>query len=230
MAMKSFRQWISTLFVLVLLQSAMGGCSHTQQSQFYTLNPVQPGSAGSAAQNWSASTDSAAGTDVAVAKPPMTIAIMAVEIPDYLDRPQIVTRNTANEISLSEYERWAGDLRNDISRVLAETLSSELPRNRVFILNGRRAAPSTDYNISVQVKRFESMPGGQVWLEAQWSILGNTGQSVLLRGNTNLSEPTEGQNSSQLVSAMSRAVDRMGQQIARAVKEIMATPPTASRG
>ena len=89
--MKSFRQWISTLFVLVLLQSAMGGCSHTQQSQFYTLNPVQPGSAGSAAQNWSASTDSAAGTDVAVAKPPMTIAIMAVEIPDYLDRPQIVT-------------------------------------------------------------------------------------------------------------------------------------------
>jgi uncharacterized lipoprotein YmbA len=46
----------------------------------------------------------------------------------YLDRPEVVTRLTDTEFSVSETDRWGKPLDTSVSRVLTQDRSSELPR------------------------------------------------------------------------------------------------------
>ncbi len=206
--MKKYKPCILIALGLMLLQIFLGCGGRSPSSRFYTLNPVMRGDTGVAQRP-------------VVVKMPTTIGIMPIEIPDYLDRPEIVTRNSFNGLSLAEYDRWGGDLRNDIARVLAETLSTSLPSNRVIILSGRRSAPA-NYQLTVQVRRFEPMPDGRVRLAAQWSITENPGQTVLFRSNSDVSENVSGPGYQAIVDAMSRAVERLGQEITVPLKPVLA--------
>lgn len=198
-----------TLLALVLFPLILGGCGAGKSSRFYTLIPATPAPGASRI----------AGTSSA--GPPLNIGIMPVEIPDYLDRPQIVTRDAGSGLKVAEFDRWAGELQNDIARVLAETLSMQFPGQRVFILTGRRAVPA-DYRITLQVTRFDPSPGQSVWLKAQWAVLGKDGREVVVRGESDLTEPIAGQDYASTVAAMSRAVDQMGRQMADAMKPRLA--------
>ena len=71
------------------------------------------------------------------------VAVGPVAIPDYLDRPQILTRSGPSELQLAEFERWAGSLEKDVSRVLAENLSTLLEKDHVIVLRSR----ITSYNV-----------------------------------------------------------------------------------
>lgn len=192
------------LYGMVLLQLALGGCGRSAPVKFYTLSPV-------------ASSGSKAEIGDIGGSASITIGIMPVEIPDYIDRPEIVTRTTPTGLSLAEYDRWGGDLRNDIARVLAERLSAQLSPDGVFILTGRRFAPA-DYGIEVQVRRFEPVPGESIRLKAQWVVTKSPGRSVLLRRDSDLHEPIGRQGVPEMVAAMSRAVDRLGREMADALK------------
>ena len=205
--MKPYKKGILIFSGLVLLLILVG-CGRTAPSRFYTLSPVHsalptaaPGDMGKTSQT--------------------TIGILPVEIPDYLDRPEIVTRKNDGGLSLEEYDRWGGDLRNDIARVLGETLAAQLPRDRVTILTGRRSTPA-DYNIFVQVRRFEPIAGEKIWLRAQWTVTEISGQTVLLRRDADLYEPIKGQGFPETVAAMSHAVDRLGQEMVAALKPALA--------
>ena len=202
--------WKAVLLALVPALS-LGACGTGQSSRFYTLVPVT------------------SVRDTSLAGPPLYIGIMPVEIPDYLDRPQIVTRDANDELKIAEFDRWAGELQNDVARVLAETLTSGFPGHRVFILTGRRAIPA-DYRITVQVTRFDPTPGKNVWLKAEWAVLGKDGRQVVVRGESSLVEPLADGSYSATVTAMSRAVDRLGREIADAMRPRLAYGAAGTSG
>ena len=203
--MKRDTRWKVALLGLVLLQLLPGGCGTGKNSRFYTLNPV-------------AATGPAPPVQSSRSSGPLaSIGILPVEIPDYLDRPQIVTRNPTNGLELGEFDRWGGELQKDIARVLAETMSARLPGNGVFVLTGRRAVPA-DFWITVHVTRFDPIPGDVVRLKAVWTVLKKDGLQVVVRGESNLSEPILGRDYGATVAAMSLAVDHLGNEIADAVK------------
>lgn len=191
------------------------GCS-SKPARFYTLNPVVSTSSPGPSQN------------TELIGPPSNIGIVSVEIPDYLDRPQIVTRNPNNELKVAEFDRWAGDLQNDIGRVLAETMSSRLADNGVFVLTGRRSLPS-EYRITVQIDRFEAMPGERVWLKALWTVWEKDARRILIRGESNISEAAQGSDYGATVTAMSRSVDRLGAEIADAMRPTLVSSAAARR-
>lgn len=195
------------LLGLVIPATVIVGCGSSKSSQFYTLNPVTT----------KPSSPSTTGT----AQSGPTIGIASVEIPDYIDRPQIVTRNANNGVEVAEFDRWAGDLQNDIALVLAETMSARLPEDDVFVSAGRRAIPA-DYRVMVNIMRFDAVPGAEVWLKALWTIRGKRDQSVEIRGESNLAEPIRGTGYGAIVAAMSRAVDRLGNEIAETMKPVLA--------
>jgi len=56
-----------------------------------------------------------------------------VELPEYLDRPQIMTCESRNELQFAEFDRWAGSLEKAFSRVLAVNLSILLSTDRVAV-------------------------------------------------------------------------------------------------
>jgi uncharacterized lipoprotein YmbA len=185
----------------------LGGCGgNTAASRFYTLDPVKrPGPQAIPAP----------------AAETVAVSIAQLEIPDYLDRPEIVTRGPGNGLQVADYDRWGGDLRSDIGRVLAETISNRLSANRVIVGTAKRILPS-DYRISVSVTRFDAVPGERVWLRAQWAVMGKDGRTVLLRRESDLSEPMQGSDFRAIVAAMSRAVDRLGMEIAEGLRPIVA--------
>ena len=61
-----------------------------------------------------------------------TIGVFPVAMPDYLDRPQVVTRVSENEIKLDEFNRWAEPLKENFYTVLVENLSTLLSNEKII--------------------------------------------------------------------------------------------------
>jgi uncharacterized lipoprotein YmbA len=183
---------------------AGSGCAGSRPSKFYTLNSLD------AHGNLS---------KMALQERGIAVAIGPVAIPDYLDRPQILTRSGPRELELAEFDRWAGSLEQDVSRVLAENLSGLLAPDNVIVLRwGRDAYPyPAKYRVGVDVTRFEGTIGKSVILAARWSVSREEDRKILFVHESIVKEPVEGQDYDALVEAMSRALAGVSREIAAAI-------------
>jgi len=110
------------LAALCLLAAALAGCGETRPYTFYTLSAVA---------EEQGSTDRGRSSGLAVGVGPITL-------PKYLDRPQVVTRPTANRLNLAEFHRWGEPLNQMLSRTVSENLAANLGTDAVFELPRRR--------------------------------------------------------------------------------------------
>ena len=182
----------------------LGGCAGTKPSKFYTLNSlIAPGERSGAVP----------------AEQGISVAVGPVAIPDYLDRPQILTRSGPRELKLAEFDRWAGSLEEDISRVLAENLSGLLAPDNVTVLRwGGDAYPfPAKYRVGVDMTRFEGTIGESVILAARWSVSREEDRKILSAHESIVKERVEGQDYDALVEAMSRALTGLSREIAAAI-------------
>ena len=85
--------WRLSGVALMTMLIGLGACTSTQ-SRFYTLNSLSASGIVPAA---------------AAAQGPV-IGVGAVTFPKDLDRPQIVTRASRNQLTLGEFDRWAEPL------------------------------------------------------------------------------------------------------------------------
>ncbi|MDR6294067.1 hypothetical protein E9232_006621 [Inquilinus ginsengisoli] len=100
---------------------------------------------------------------------PVTASVAAVEVPKYLDRPQIVTRSGAVELGVAEFERWGEPLANMVQRVLADDLTRRLPAGSV-ITTSRTLSGDEDLTVELALSRFDPEADGTIVLEAQWRL------------------------------------------------------------
>ncbi len=187
---------------------ALGGCGSTQSTRFYVLSSL-PRSEANQAES---------------AKQGVAVGIRPVALPKYLDRPQIVTRASRNQLDIAEFDQWAEPLKNNFGNVIAENLSILIPTDRVTLFPWTKSTP-IDYQVSVEVTRFEGGTGGDSQLAARWSILGKKGKKVILSRKSRFSEPVAranesggGQDFKATVSAMNRALENLSREIAAAIK------------
>lgn len=194
----------SVVTTFVLLTAMCAGCSRTAPARFYLLNDLQ-------------------GIPEAVAPkatggPCLTLGIGPVEIPDYLDRPQIVTQVGPNELHLGDFDQWAEPLEKTFMRTLADNLASLLCVNEVVYYPSERSG--VDFQVLVTVTRFQGLPDGSVVLSAQWQVLRGGRGEVLVRNRTTILERTEGPGYASLVAAQSKALAKLSSEIAEAVSGI----------
>ena len=193
--------------VLALLAACLvaAGCASTLPSKFYTLTPMN-------AVNATAGVTPVEEGDV--------LAVGPVRLPDYLDRPQIMTRSEGNEIRMAETERWAGSLEEDVSRVLVENLSSLLSGKHVAVVRWSSAMQTMapfQKRLAVEVLRFEGPLGGTVILKARYALLGPDGKQVISAGESIVREPASGSDYESLTAAMSRALATFSRDVDAAV-------------
>jgi len=148
------------------------------------------------------------------------IALSPVNIPDYLDRPQIVSRTGPNELFIDEFNRWGGFLGENITRVLAENLSILLAQEHVSVLTWERTAPF-DCTIIVDVTRFDIMPDDSVLLKTQWIIFGKDKKNVLVMRESDFNEHVDGKDHNARVAAMSRTLENLSREIAVEIRSIV---------
>jgi hypothetical protein len=206
----SRRLVIQALFFL----PAAAGCSTSPPPKLYTLAPRPAAPAGRSAAAVSGSTAAASGASRSGA----IVSVRPVELPKYLDRPQIVRYRSTYEMNASEFERWGEGLSDMVTRVLVENLSDRLPRSQVFAASGPLNLPGADVTIDVNIQKFDADASGTVVLTAQWVVHNGSGKkpSDQLRSQELRVEPTSADTPGQ-VAAMSDALGQLADQIAARV-------------
>jgi hypothetical protein len=175
------------------------GCSSAPPVRFYVVTPL-------------------AGAAPAARAPGPGIVIAAVRLPEYLERPQLVTRSGDNLLQLEEFNQWGGNLAKDLTRVMAENLSLLLGSDAVVAApHAPRKRP--DYRIEIEVLRFERAGDARVHLAAKWWLQRGTDGSPLASPTTVLaSEPLPAAAGAELtVAAMSGVYGELSRVIAQAV-------------
>jgi uncharacterized protein len=148
----------------------------------------------------------------AAALPTATVAIGAVKLPAALDRPQMARRLNADEISYSEYDRWAGPLDEMVRRVLIADLDGRLAPGLVLIENNPTSPASL--TIAVDILRFDADAAGLVTLNARWEVLGRAGSLAGAPRDVMIVEPGSGREAKAVAATMSRAVAELAAHIA----------------
>ena len=198
---------VSQIAVIVIAAIAMslGGCAGTSPpANFYVLSSI----------NEPAANPAPAGNESR-----MSIGVGPVKLPEYLDRSQIVTRSSPNELEVAAFDRWAEPLRSSFPRVLTENLSALLNTNRVSVFPWRNTI-SVKYQVMVDVVQFDADARGNAVLVARWGILGDDGNKMYMIKKSNITVPTNSDDYTQLVSAQSQALAEFSREIAVAIKEI----------
>lgn len=154
---------------------------------------------------------------------PLTLAIGPVDLPQYLDRPQIVTRNGDNRLDVDEFNRWGGALDEEIYRVLAGRLGARLGTQRIYAYPSRIVA-STDYRIALEISLFDGALGGPVALDAAWSLIDDRSGDVVDVQRVRYAGAADGPDHAAYAAALSRLLQRLGDDLARAVGDANKNP------
>ncbi len=176
------------------------GCGSTAPSRFYLLDPL-------------------GASEVAMGAPKgLSIGVGPINLPPYLGRPQIVTRDGGPEIDIAEYDRWAEPLAENVVRVLADNLSRLTGTDHIALFPWRGALP-LNYRVAADVTRFDGELGGDAVLSARWALRGESETEFLLVKTTSLKERVEGGTYEALVAAQSKLLGKFSEEIAAAIKK-----------
>jgi len=196
------------LYILLTLAYLMAGCTLIGGTQQPTRNYVLS----------SLYTEDTAARPVADLHD-LGVLVGPIRLAAYLDRSDIVIRDSQNQILLADFSQWAGPLQENFSRVLAENLSVLLTTDRVDIFPGARAM-LFDFNITVDVNRFDGLPGKTADLRARWTIWDNSRKNILYEKNTVLSQTIEREGIEALIAAESRMLAILSREIAEVIKAL----------
>jgi len=187
--------------VLVVATLAVAGCASSPSSQFYLMTPLPEADAPrGAAQH----------------RGGPALGVGPVKMAAYLDRPEVVTRAGANALKVAEFNRWAEPLEDNFKRVLAMNLGVLADTDRVSLYPWPRSAPP-DYQVTVDVDRFDAGANDQVVLIARWHVLAGEEGRLVRSGRTVLTEPAATADYEALAGAMSRTVATLAREIAAAI-------------
>jgi uncharacterized lipoprotein YmbA len=192
------------LLAVILLGLMLSGCigGETRPSNFYSLSATE------------------ADQSVSIVRPAgMALRVGAFTFPDYLDRPNIITRTTDYRMTVDEFDRWAGSLGNDFHRVLGSNLGSLLDSGSISVYPADSRLPAK-YVVQGEINAFEGIMGQQVVLDVRWFVLDPRSDKAFASKQSVIVEAVSGEDYSAMVSAQSRAVGKLSREIADELKRI----------
>jgi uncharacterized lipoprotein YmbA len=204
----------ATTFLLFFCLAAAvltAGCLFSPQpdkSKFFVLAPDVSNSA--------AVTLSSAGTPNQ-----LIIGLGPIKLPEYLDRSEVVTRVAPNRLELSPIDRWAEPLSTDFRQVMAQDLAGRLGTQMITFYPWYRTT-HIDYQVQIDVYRFERDSQGTATLVAHWQIFDGAG-AILYATDSTISETAKPDEPG--AAALSRAAGTLAQQIAAAVQSLHSAAP-----
>lgn len=191
---------VATTFSMVLVLAA---CGQRADPRLYVMSPVPD----------TAETRGRGGEPVK--------AVLRVHFPDYLDRPQIVSRSGSNALELSDDDRWGEPLAESLPRVLAEDLSHYLPGARVVVPE-EASGHDAPYEYLVSLDAYEPDGQGNVVMRGRWHLRDERRNKVVAEGRIDESRPLASDTPPEVVAALNEHLDEASRQIADATRAAVA--------
>ena len=152
------------------------------------------------------------------------IGVGPVTLADYLDRPQIIVRDSAYKVTLSTFDNWAGPLDTGLPTVLVGNLAALLPQDDVVMVPQPFVTP-LDYQVRINVSRFDIDGAGNAVTEAQWQVFDVKKNTIIATQNSVLREAAgTGTGTEAGVAALSRTLGALSREMAKAITAAAGRP------
>ncbi len=137
--------------IIALLTLFLLSCARSPTTQFYILNPLPPQKVSS--KNF---------TD-------LSIGIDSINLPAYVEKPQLMIHYAPHRLALEEYHQWAEALDKNVVRVVRTNLATLLPKAVV------EASPwdskfLPNYHLQITISQFEIDAQGNSLMRAEYLI------------------------------------------------------------
>jgi len=185
--------WMGCLLV------SLAACGSSPKTEFYELNA-----------------DVSSAMQAANLSEGPAVGVWQVELPDMLDRSEIVTRDNQYKIAMADFSWWASNLSQNMSLLIVTRLSQDLQSNRV-VMSPWPSYRKNDYQVIVRVQRFDGALGGEVVLRGLWSLLDGDGTKELKRQVFEFKTSTADLTYQEMVAAMSRLTVQLSEQLAEGI-------------
>lgn len=203
----------SSLLIGVAAAAALSGCAlkRSKDAQVFVLEPLAARAAGAPA----------------TAQPAAVVGVLPVEVPGWIDRPQITSRVDGSQVAVDEFARWGEPIAKGVERVVAENLAALLPGRRVV------SAPWAGYEpvvhkVDLTVTELARQADGTVLLEARWAIIGGDRATLVQRRASHRSGAAAA-GAAGLVEAESQVLEALSRDIAEALSALPVEPRAEAR-
>jgi uncharacterized protein len=193
-----------TTVAVLALGATLAGCAAGRPAHFYTLAPA-------AVPRASAETAATPGKAAPIGLGP-------VEMPAYLDRPEIVTREGDYQVKMAEFDRWAEPLQGMVAGLLADRLGKALQGRREVVELPSRGGVQPYFGVAVSIDRFDADETGRVTLDARWRVYQTGDGHTVFTGRKTITEQgAPPPDYPAVVAAVGRAVGDLAGAVAPAV-------------
>ena len=188
--------------LMISLGVLLGACSTSPESRFYTLT-MDTASA------------SAGATPFAYA-----VSVGPVTLPQVVNRSQFVVDGPGNRVVVLEQRRWAAPLADVIAEATAQYLARDLGGARVTMF-AQTASNGAQFDVALDVQRFEMIEGQAAVLDVVWSIKRRAGGAPVV-GRSSMREPVAAADDpyDALAAAQARALATMSREIAASLVQV----------
>jgi uncharacterized lipoprotein YmbA len=185
---------------------ALAGCASSPRTRFFTLRPVAP-----------------SGADrERIATP---VEVDAVHLAPTLERRWMIRGENGTAVTISGQDRWAADLGVLCRRVLSQDLAARLAPG--MLIAPESPAPPNTRGVVVSIDGFAPRSGGELVLDADWTLVQGVGAEPVLSRSVHLSR-AEGASAASEAAAMSALLGRLADRIAGEIARTDASHARAS--
>ncbi len=152
-------------------------------------------------------------TSAPVAAATYRVSIGPVNVPDLVNRPQMVFRVSPQRVVIAEQSRWAEPLDSAIGRVIAGNLARQVAGAAVVAAN-----TDADIRVFIDIQSFESVPGREAAIELTWTL--KQRDKMATSGRLAWHEPVVGNDHEAIVAAHELALAAISRGIADAIRNL----------
>jgi uncharacterized lipoprotein YmbA len=145
--------------------------------------------------------------------PRVFVGVGPARVPDYVDRPQMVTQEKNGTLNIAQFDRWAEPLDSVILRLLDEDLAMMLPGANTVKFPWSVNNP-VRYQVGLDIIQMDSDLAKNLTLIARWHIYDADNRQTVFSKRSEVITPIAGHNYSGLSEALSAAIASLSSEMA----------------
>jgi len=146
----------------------------------------------------------------------LLLGIGPVKVPEYQDRPQMVTQNKEKMLKFAQFDRWGESLELGVARLIREDLTVMLPGAKLTLYPWNPMV-AVRYQVVAEIVQLDSELDKNMFLVVQWMVIDVQNSKTLFIERSEFRKPIIPQNYSGLAKTLSASLASLSSEIARSL-------------